>query len=111
MDYLYDMGHYINRSLHHIIKDYAKTGYTPLSHEFAIDVANDVKDSLRWEIGRHSDSSNQFRLCFDDKDNQIRPEYKQRQTCPQHHVVKYLAQELLLYDWPDCPAKRYVGNG
>lgn len=111
MHYLYDMGYYINRSLHHIIKEYTKTEYTPFSHEFAIDVANDVKDSLQWEIKNHSDPSNQFHLCFDDKDNQIRPEYKQRQTCPLHYVVKYLAQELLLYDWPDCPAEKHVGYG
>lgn len=111
MHYLYDMGYYINHSLHRIIRQNEEVGYTPLSYEFAKDVAKDVRDALCWEIEKHPDPANQFHLCFDDKDNQIRPEYKQRQTCPMHHVVKYLTQELLLYDWLDCPAHRHVGNG
>jgi len=121
MEYLYDMGFLINRSMHRVLKnegylyDQDARQYTPEELADVMFMAEETyKDVLKFvkgEINTYGLDGNTYTLCFDDKEFQLRPEYKNRPTPEFNRELKRIAQKKLL-NLPNTPRfKKVVGYG
>lgn len=121
MEYLYDMGYLINRSMYRVLKN-EKYLYEQSTRKFteeelknvslmAEETYKDVCTFLKSEFIVHGFTGNTFTLCFDDKEFQLRPDYKKRLTPAFNKELKKTAQQMLL-QIPETPRfKKVVGYG
>lgn len=121
MEYLYDMGYLINRSMYRVLKnesylydDNAKQ-YTEEELQdvdfMAEETYKDVCNFLQYEFKEHGFVDNTYTLCFDDKEFQLRPDYKKRPTPEFNKILKKKAQEKLLQIPETQRFKKVVGYG
>lgn len=121
MEYLYDMGYLINRSMYRMLKnegylyDNNARQYTETElHDvdfMAEETYKDVCNFLQYEFKEHGFVDNTYTLCFDDKEFQLRPDYKKRPTPEFNKTLKWKAQKKLL-QIPETPRfKKVVGYG
>ena len=121
MEYLYDMGYLINRSMYRVLKnegylyDDSKRQFTEAELQdaelMAEETYKDIAEFLKNEFSTHGFHDNTFTCCFDDKDFQLRADYKKRNTPELNKKIKYLAQNKLL-QLPETPRfKKFVGYG
>lgn len=121
MEYLYDMGYLINRSMYRVLKNESYL-YDQNARQFteeelkdaalmAEETYKDVCAFLQNEFSTHGFANNTFTLCFDDKEFSVRPDYKKRQTPELNKEIKKRAQQKLL-QIPKTPRfKKVVGYG
>lgn len=120
-EYLYDMGYLINRSMYRVLKNegylydqgarqYTAEELTDLSL-MSEETYKDVMKFIKGELKTRGISENTYTLCFDDKEYQLHPEYKHRQTPEFNQELKKKVQRKLLR-LPETPHfKKVVGYG
>lgn len=71
----------------------------------------DVCEFIKAQFNEHGFTDNNFTLCFDDKEFQLRPDYKKRNSPEIQKQIKRIAQEKLL-QIPETPRfHKVVGYG